>query len=444
MTCAMLTPGGRGFAFIGYAGENLARQIRFDISAWVEQYGAGTLALLVQRQGDAAPYIAPLDVSGGVAVWTITATDTAIPGRGKIELQYLVGDVLVKSCIWTTHTDPALDTPGPAPVEPGSWVQEVLEAADRAEAAAESAEKSSESAEKSSESAPYIGENGHWYVYSPEAGGYVDTGVSASGADWLILTQEGDHSFSEIEDAVAESRPVFFDAGYATGLYPLRELDSEARTATFSAMITALDVETGWADVFLDLWLLTAAGDDVRWNNFQTMLLSPISADFELNTNFVSITNQQGGILNFSDAGDGSIYISAADHEGNPAIEARLVAAAPIQMQDGWLYKVYADGTFEAWYKATGQSITITALSGSLYRSELQTLRLPSGMTVGKTCDIRHVSVNVAHNNYPAWGILASIQTPEENTFKYYAASGGSRTVSLNYTVTAYVFGTLS
>lgn len=114
-----------------------------------------------------------------------------------------------------------------------------------------------------------------------------------------------------------------------------------------------------------------------------------------------------------------------------------------VQTQGNWRYKVYADGTFEAWYKATGQSITITAQSGNLYRSDAQTITLPTAMTSGKTCNIQHVSVNAAHNNYPAWGMLASIQTPTANTFKYYAMSGGSRTASPNYTVTAYVFGTL-
>ena len=113
------------------------------------------------------------------------------------------------------------------------------------------------------------------------------------------------------------------------------------------------------------------------------------------------------------------------------------------QTQGNWRYKVYADGTFEAWYTATKVNITITAQSGNLYRSDLVTITLPSDMTSGKTCNILHVSVNAAHNNYPAWGMLASIQTPTANTFKYYAMSGGSRTASPNYTVTAYVFGTL-
>lgn len=130
----------------------------------------------------------------------------------------------------------------------------------------------------------------------------------------------------------------------------------------------------------------------------------------------------------------------ASDATNKKYVDART---PDVQTQGNWRYKVYADGTFEAWYKATGQSITITAQSGNLYRSDAQTITLPTAMTSGKTCNIQHVSVNAAHNNYPAWGMLASIQTPTANTFKYYAMSGGSRTASPNYTVTAYVFGTL-
>ena len=117
------------------------------------------------------------------------------------------------------------------------------------------------------------------------------------------------------------------------------------------------------------------------------------------------------------------------------------MALPQMQTQGNWQYKVWNDGTFEAWYSAKGQSLTITAQSGNLYRSELQTLTLPTNLTSGKTVAIKHAQPNVAHNNYPVFGMLASLQT---NTFKYYAMSGGSRSNSPNHIVTAYVQGTIS
>lgn len=138
------------------------------------------------------------------------------------------------------------------------------------------------------------------------------------------------------------------------------------------------------------------------------------------------------------------IRVEPPVNNSDAANKAYVDARTPdVQTQGNWRYKVYADGTFEAWYKATGQSLVITSQSGNLFRSDLQTITVPTNMTSGKTCNILHVSVNAAHNNYPTWGMLASIQTPTANTFKYYAMSGGSRSASPNYTVTAYVFGTL-
>ena len=113
---------------------------------------------------------------------------------------------------------------------------------------------------------------------------------------------------------------------------------------------------------------------------------------------------------------------------------------APVQTQGNWMYKTYADGTFDAWYKATGQSLTITATSGNLYRSELQTLILPTNLTNGKTVTIQTATPSASHNNYPVWAILANVQNTE---VRYYALSGGSRTTSPNYIVTAHVFGTI-
>lgn len=105
---------------------------------------------------------------------------------------------------------------------------------------------------------------------------------------------------------------------------------------------------------------------------------------------------------------------------------------------DNWQYRIYADGTFEAWYKATGQNLTINNASGNLYRSNLTTLTLPAAINA---VSVQHVSVNVAHNNYPCWGMLASLGA---SSFNYYAMSGGSRSASPNYLITAYAFGKCS
>ena len=110
--------------------------------------------------------------------------------------------------------------------------------------------------------------------------------------------------------------------------------------------------------------------------------------------------------------------------------------------KDGdWWYKINPDNTFEAFYSKTKVTLTIQDTSGNFYRSALQTLTLPTGIKDRYDATPLHASVNASHNNYPCFGTLASVET---NQIKYYALSGGSRSASPNYTVTAHVFGTLA
>ena len=47
---------------------------------------------------------------GSLVLWNITARDTArTGGYGRCELRYLVGEVVAKSRVWKTWTEPAMD-----------------------------------------------------------------------------------------------------------------------------------------------------------------------------------------------------------------------------------------------------------------------------------------------------------------------------------------------
>lgn len=140
---------------IGRRGENLARAILFDISHWVGKYGEGTVSLLHQRPGDSSPYPCAIVTDGSEARWEVTSADTAAAGDGKAELQYTVGDSVVKSCVYQTFIPDSLgdgSDPPPDPAKP--WVDQVLqagadakEAADEADSAAERAEEAARRAE---------------------------------------------------------------------------------------------------------------------------------------------------------------------------------------------------------------------------------------------------------------------------------------------------------
>ena len=155
---------------LGREGENLARQIVFDISAWREAYGQGTVSLIAKRHGDAEPYPCNITVDGDTVTWPITSADTACPDFGICELRYAVDEVLVKSEMWRTFVADSLGTPSPTPPEPQkAWVDKVLAAG--------------QAAMDASAHAPRISGGGTWLVWDAEAGAYVDTGVKASGGD---------------------------------------------------------------------------------------------------------------------------------------------------------------------------------------------------------------------------------------------------------------------
>lgn len=118
--------------FLGRQGENLAREIEFDISEWVEEFGEGTVQGLHQRKADPAPYPINLVVADGKAVWTITSADTAYIGSGRCELRYVVGETLVKSMTRKTLVAQSLEGEIANPEALPDWVAEVLAAGEAA------------------------------------------------------------------------------------------------------------------------------------------------------------------------------------------------------------------------------------------------------------------------------------------------------------------------
>lgn len=133
---------------LGRQGENLATQVRFDITAWIGRYGGGTAYLIAKRAGDPAPYPVAVTRSGSEVLWDVSGSDTAVAGYGSAELQYYVGEQIAKSEIFSTFVEAVLEPAGtrpPAPYE--SWVSDVLEAARDAQAASEAVQSFDVSAE---------------------------------------------------------------------------------------------------------------------------------------------------------------------------------------------------------------------------------------------------------------------------------------------------------
>ena len=210
---------------LGKQGENLVRQIQFDLSRWISNFGPGTVQLLHQRSSDEAPYPVAVEREGNLAVWTVTSADTAAAGTGRAELQYYVGDALAKSETWMTKVLSALGPAGEMPPEAQQgWVDQVLQAG---AAAAEAADRAEEAAVRQ----PYPNaETGTWWVWNAESGAYEDTGISYGTGDSgggvtdhekLTGRDKADQhpmiAITGLEDALAGKQP--------TGTYLTEETD---------------------------------------------------------------------------------------------------------------------------------------------------------------------------------------------------------------------------
>lgn len=160
-----------GPVYLGQGGENRARSVVFDFGPWEAAYGAGTISLLFRAPGEEEACPVTVAVRGSAAHWLPEACHTAA-GRGEMQWVYTVDGVVAKTRVYPTLCGGSLAPGETPPAGWQSWVDSVLAAADRAEAA--------------SAHGPVI-RDGIWWVWSPEEGDYVSTGVVARGGTFIHL-----------------------------------------------------------------------------------------------------------------------------------------------------------------------------------------------------------------------------------------------------------------
>lgn len=133
---------------LGKQGENAAREIAFPEPAqWREEFPGGAAQLLVSPNGGKA-YPVVLEEDGDLAVWQVTAADTARAGYGRCELRWSIEGQAVKSRTYVTFVAEGLS--GGCGCGTDNWSAyleqviragaDALNAAGRAEAAANRAE----------------------------------------------------------------------------------------------------------------------------------------------------------------------------------------------------------------------------------------------------------------------------------------------------------------
>jgi len=160
MIITTVTTDGGAILPIGRQLEHGVRQVWFDLSYLIENFGEGTATLVHQRNQDLAPYIVTTEQTNTNLMWTIDETDTAYEGFGRAEIRWVVNDDLAKTVIYKTNVMKSLtaQTEVPEPLE--SWYDQMLEqigdSQGYAEQAAQSATNASNSADRAEQTAEAI------------------------------------------------------------------------------------------------------------------------------------------------------------------------------------------------------------------------------------------------------------------------------------------------
>lgn len=226
---------------IGRARENKVTRIDFDLSGWITAFGAGTVALSVQRQIDAEPYPVAIAIGqGGIASWEITDTETVKTGHIKAQLTYYVGTKRKKSNIYVLSVRESLAENGESPDPYESWLEVLQELTAETAANAESARQSAASAGQSASDAEQSMQEAQGYANDASASAR-NAETSATNAEASALDAE---HYADLAAQHAERAGyVIFDVDEQTGEAIATVTDVVDEAMTFAVDETNGDLE---------------------------------------------------------------------------------------------------------------------------------------------------------------------------------------------------------
>ena len=114
---------------LGRQDEKNARQVWFDLTWLIENFGEGTAELKYQRSEDGAPYLVNTTRVSNQLIWTVSRTDVAFDGFGKAEIVWTVtgADTEAKTVIYRTNVLASLATETEVPDPYESWYDQMIE-----------------------------------------------------------------------------------------------------------------------------------------------------------------------------------------------------------------------------------------------------------------------------------------------------------------------------
>ena len=125
---------------VGYQTEHGVERVGFDVSTWVKKWPGTGFQLWASVPGTDTSYPAKSTREGNILFWDVGLADTAVAGRGVVEVVGLADGVKKIARADTLVRASTTAEPGDVPDVHQPWVDQVLDAAERAEAAAKRAE----------------------------------------------------------------------------------------------------------------------------------------------------------------------------------------------------------------------------------------------------------------------------------------------------------------
>lgn len=140
---------------LGRQDEKNARQVWFDLTWLIENFGEGTAELKYQRSEDGAPYLVNTTRVSNQLIWTVSRTDVAFDGFGKAEIVWTVtgADTEAKTVIYKTNVLASLATETEVPDPYESWYDKMMESIGDSQGYAEQAAQSAQDAETAASTA---------------------------------------------------------------------------------------------------------------------------------------------------------------------------------------------------------------------------------------------------------------------------------------------------
>lgn len=106
---------------LGFVGENEHTRIIFDASTFFAEYPRAVPAMTVRPpKGD--PYPAVVTKENGTVYWDVTDSDLAYQGMGKLQLSFVLDEMVAKTWIITTRIQPSLQPTGDIPEPIDDWL----------------------------------------------------------------------------------------------------------------------------------------------------------------------------------------------------------------------------------------------------------------------------------------------------------------------------------